>query len=171
MVIERDKVVYLDYILRDKAGTIIEQTEEGESFAYIHGAGQFIPGLERQLEGLNVGDRREIVVPPDEAYGHHDPEGVFSVPRDAFPKDRPLEVGEILMGEGEDGEMVPVRIIDVGLMEVRVDANHPLAGETLHFDVTIKNVRDATEEELAHGHLHDEGHDHDHDHDDDDEQA
>ncbi len=168
MSIAQNKVVYLEYVLKDDAGQILEETE-GEPFAYIHGLGQLVPGLEKRLDGAEVGQKFEVVVPPEEGHGTHDPEGLFSVPRDAFPADQTLEVGDILMGEAEDGEPVPVRIVEVLDEEVKVDANHPLAGQTLHYSVSIVNMRDATPEELEHEHPHD-GHDHDHEGHDHDEE-
>lgn len=154
MPIARNKVVYLDYVLRDDSGQVLEETE-GDPFAYIHGLNQLVPGLESRLEGLDVGDERELVVPPEEGHGMPDPEGIFTVPRDAFPEGQQISVGDLLMGEGEDGETMPVRVVEVQEQEVRVDANHPLAGQTLHYTVSVRHIRDATPEEIAHEHPHD----------------
>jgi FKBP-type peptidyl-prolyl cis-trans isomerase SlyD len=160
MAIALNKVVSLDLVLKDDAGQVLEQTEQDEPFVYIHGLGQIVPGLERRLEGLEVGEQRELVVPPEEAYGMPDPDGVFLVPKSAFPPDEPPAVGDILVGEAEDGEAVPVRVLEVQDDEVLVDGNHPLAGQTLHYHVSVRAIRDATAEELICEHPHEEGHSH-----------
>lgn len=161
MSIDRHKVVYLDYVLKDAEGQVLEESTDDEPLVYIHGLEQIVPGLEKHLTGLEIGAKRDVVVSPEEGFGTHDPEGVFSLPRDAFPADLPLEPGDILPGEADDGEPVYVRIIEIKDDEVKVDANHPLAGQTLHYSVTVRNIRDATPEEIEHEHAHDAGHDHD----------
>lgn len=161
MAIARHKVVYLDYVIRDESGQILEQTEEGEPFAYIHGLGQFgPPALEDKLNGMEEGEQRELTLSPEEGYGMPDPEAFFAVPRDIFPQDQTLEVGDILMGEDEDGEQWPLRVVELRDGEVRVDANHPFAGKTLRYSISIRGLRDATAEELSHQHLHEDGFQH-----------
>ena len=155
MQIAPRKVVSFAYVLKGSDGELLDNSEDNEPLTYLHGASQIIPGLEKALEGLAVGDERDIVVPPEEAYGERDPQGVFNVPRAAFPADAPLTAGGSLVGEDEDGNTVEVRIVSIGEEQVEVDANHPLAGATLHYHVAIKTVRDATPKELMQGH-HDE---------------
>jgi FKBP-type peptidyl-prolyl cis-trans isomerase SlyD len=150
MLIGRHKVVTLEYVLKDESGQVLEQTE-GEPFIYIHGMEQVIPGLERHLEGQESGAKLRFTVSPEEAFGEHDPAGIFTVPREVFPQDKSIDPGDILMGEDDEGEMMPVRVVEVLGEEVRVDANHPLAGMTLCYEVTVRDVREATAEEISEG--------------------
>jgi FKBP-type peptidyl-prolyl cis-trans isomerase SlyD len=158
--IEDKKVVRIDYTLRNGAGEVLDTSEGAEPLTYLHGASQIVPGLERELAGMQAGETKDVVVAPEDAYGTHDPQGIFGVPRAAFPADAQLAVGESFIGEDDEGEAVPVRVIELREDVVVVDANHPLAGETLHFHVEIREVRDASDEELAHGHIHGEGETH-----------
>jgi FKBP-type peptidyl-prolyl cis-trans isomerase SlyD len=161
--IEDKKVVRIDYVLRNGAGEVLDTSEGAEPLTYLHGASQIVPGLERELGGMQAGEAKDVVVAPEDAYGEHDPQGIFGVPRSAFPPDAQLAVGESFIGEDDEGEAVPVRVIELRDDMVVVDANHPLAGETLHFHVEIREVRDASAEELEHGHVHGPGGAHDHD--------
>ena len=151
------KVVTLDYTLKNGSGELLDSSEDGEPLEYIHGANQIVPGLERALEGLPEGAERDVAVKPEDGYGEPDPAGVFTIPRSAFPADLTIAVGDTFMGENDEGEALPVRVIEVRDDGVLVDANHPLAGVTLHFHVTVRSVRDATLEELTHGHVHGAG--------------
>lgn len=170
MHIASNKVVTLDYTLKNAAGEVIDTSEGGEPLAYLHGAEQIVPGLERELEGLSAGDEKDVVVSAEDGYGPRDPEGIFPVPRSVFPEDMELSPGDSLLGEDEDGNQHPVRIVELRGDSVLVDANHPLAGEALYYHVAVREVRDATAEELEHGHAHDgdedeEHHGHHHEHD------
>ncbi len=161
MKIEKGSVVAIDYSLHLGDGKVIDASAPGDPLTYLHGEGQIVPGLEQALEGLAAGDARQVVVAPDQGYGTHDPEGVQEVPRTAFPKEIRPEVGMELMAQGPGGEPVPFVVRDVKLETVVIDMNHPLAGKTLHFDVTIREIRAATAEELEHGHAHGgDGHHH-----------
>jgi FKBP-type peptidyl-prolyl cis-trans isomerase SlyD len=167
MIIADKKVVRIDYTLKNQAGEVLDSSEGQLPLTYLHGSGEIVPGLERALAGLGIGDAKDVVVPPDEAYGPVDPEGIFGVPRDAFPPDAVLEVGASFFGEDEEGHAVPVRVVEVKPDSIVVDANHPLAGQTLYYHVDVRDVRDATLEELTHGHSHgDDGHGHSHGGDD-----
>jgi FKBP-type peptidyl-prolyl cis-trans isomerase SlyD len=150
-VIATNKVVRIDYTLRNAAGDVLDSSEGERPLAYIHGRQEIVPGLEKELTGLAVGDSKKVVVPPSEGYGERVDEQVFPIPRAAFPPGVAVEVGQTLIGEGDGGERVPVRVIEVRDDSVIVDANHPLAGETLYFEITIREVRDATPDELVHG--------------------
>jgi FKBP-type peptidyl-prolyl cis-trans isomerase SlyD len=161
MKVGKGSVVDIDYSLHLGDGNVIDQSGPGEPLSYIHGEGQIVPGLERALEGLAAGDAKKVVVSPDDGYGPHDPRGMQEVPRDAFPADMKPEVGMQFTARGPQGEAVPFTVADVKLESVVVDLNHPLAGKTLHFDVTVREVRAATAEEMEHGHVHGEG-DHHH---------
>lgn len=159
------KVVSIKYILRNGDGEVLDQSEPGDPLFYLHGQGNIVPGLERQLAGKSVGDRVAASVAPEEGYGARNEAGVQRVPRAAFG-DIPLEVGMDLLTEDEQGRPMPLWVKSVGQDTVEIDFNHPLAGVTLNFSVEIVAVRDATADELAHGHAHGptghEGHGHHH---------
>lgn len=162
MKIAANTVVSLEYSLHLGDGVIEEGTgPDGEPFVYLYGSGHIVPGLERQLDGLEVGDTRSVVVAPAEGYGERDPQAMRTVPISAF-SGRPIQVGDELFAVDDDDNQMPVRVEQVDGDQVTVDLNHPLAGKTLHFSVTIKDVRPASEEEIAHRHAHgDGGHHHD----------
>ena len=165
MKIEKGSVVGIDYSLHLGDGQVVDHSEPGEPLTYLHGEGQIVPGLESALEGCDVGEQRKVVVQPEQGYGEHDPRGVQQVPRGAFPPDFEPQVGMELTAEGPNGDPVPFAIREVKPDSVTIDLNHPLAGKTLHFDITVREVRAATAEELEHGHAHGpEGHGHDHEH-------
>lgn len=148
----------MHYVLKDSKGKVLDSSEGQEPLGYLHGANNIVPGLEKQLEGKEKGDKIAAVVEPAEGYGERDERGVQKVGRDQFPDDAPLEVGMQFMAQNEDGNQFPFWVTDVDNGgEVTIDMNHPLAGETLHFDVEIVDVRDATSEERAHGHVHGPG--------------
>ncbi len=165
MKVEKGSVVSVDYELHLGDGKVVDASEPGEPLAYIHGEGQIVPGLERALEGLSTGDARQVVVSPDDGYGAHDARGVQEVPRNAFPAGMDPQPGMELVAQGPQGESVPFVIREVKPETVVIDLNHPLAGKTLHFAVTVREVRAATPDELEHGHVHGAGgHAHDADH-------
>ncbi len=163
MKIASGSVVGIDYSLHLGDGKVIDASGPGEPMTYLHGEGQIVPGLESALEGLSVGDKKQVVLTPGEGYGEHDPHGLQEVPRGAFPPDFEPKVGMELTAEGPNGEPVPFSVREVRPETVVIDLNHPLAGKTLHFDVTVREVRAATADEIAHGHSHGpDGHGHDH---------
>lgn len=157
MPISARKVVTIDYTLRNATGEVLDSSDDSEPLAYLHGADEIVPGLEHALEGLEVGDEKDVVVEAKDGYGEVNPGGVFPVPRSVFPSDMTIEVGDALVGEDDQGEMIPVRVVGIEGDKVMVDANHPLAGQRLHYHVKVRGVRDATDEEMAHGHSHDGG--------------
>lgn len=159
MKIEANKVASFDYKLTNNAGEVLDSSEGGEPLAYLHGADNIIPGLEKELTGLSVGDSRTVTVPPEQGYGMHSEELIQAVPRSMFEGVDQIEVGMTFQAETDAGPQVVV-VAAVDDENVTIDGNHPLAGETLHFDVTITEVRDATGEELEHGHVHAGGHCH-----------
>jgi FKBP-type peptidyl-prolyl cis-trans isomerase SlyD len=161
MKIANGNVVGIDYSLHLGDGRVVDASSPGEPLTYLHGEGQIVPGLESALEGLDVGDQKKVVVTPGDGYGDHDPRGIQEVPKDAFPAGFDPQVGMELTAEGPNGEPVPFTIREVRPQTILIDLNHPLAGKTLHFDVTVREVRAATEDEKAHGHAHGpHGHDH-----------
>ncbi|HET7754574.1 MAG TPA: peptidylprolyl isomerase [Anaeromyxobacteraceae bacterium] len=145
MRIEAGCQVGLDYVMRLDDGRILDASSPGAPLTYMHGEGQIFHGLERALEGLQVGDRREVVLRPEEAFGPRDPAGIDTVPRSAFPDDVELDRGQELMLQAPDGDMIPFSIVEVRDDDVIVDLNHPLAGKTLRFEVTVREVRRATD--------------------------
>ena len=152
--VEKDKVVSLDYTLTLDSGDVIDSSEGREPLQYLHGHGTLIPGLERELEGMEVGEEKHVDVSPADGYGERtDAEDVVLSVSD-FPPDLTPTPGMGVYLEAPNGEVKPFFIKAVVGDKVLLNENHPLAGETLHFDVKIKAVRDATEEELEHGHAH-----------------
>ena len=152
--IQDDVVVSLEYTLHEE-GEIVDSTGEDEHIQFIQGHGQIIPGLESQLYGMSGGESKEVTVPPDEAYGILDEEALGTVPRDEFPPDMPLEKGVALQLRDEDGEVFDAYVESVDKKSVEINLNHPLAGKELHFSVKVLDLRPASEDEIAHGHVHD----------------
>lgn len=160
MQVEPNRVVSLEYTLTDTSGEVIDSSEGSGPLSYIHGMGNIIPGLEHQLEGMESGARFSADVTPQDGYGEYNDELVFSLPRDRFSEFGELAIGMQFEAETDDGTQV-MAIKGLSDDEVTVDANHPLAGQQLHFEGKIVSVREATKEELSHGHVHG---DHDHHH-------
>jgi FKBP-type peptidyl-prolyl cis-trans isomerase SlyD len=152
--IGNDLVVSIRYKLSDDNGNVVDTTEGNEPLVYLHGAENIIPGLENALQGKMVGDSLKVTVTPDESYGEIIPELIQSVDRSAFPGIETIEVGMSFEAEDEDGSVERVVVKGVEGNEVTVDANHPLAGITLTFEVEVVDVREGTKEEIAHGHVH-----------------
>lgn len=160
MQIEKDTVVTLNYTLKDRLGNVIDESSDG-NFSYLHGAGNIIPGLERELSGKAAGDNFSVEISPEDAYGPHDQSLRRAVSREMFAQNAEVEVGSRFQAESQDGQKFTVTIVEVNGDEVVVDANHPLAGVPLHFQVDVISVRPASDTEIAHGHVHAPGqHDH-----------
>ncbi|MHB8453280.1 MAG: FKBP-type peptidyl-prolyl cis-trans isomerase [Acidiferrobacterales bacterium] len=156
MQIAKDTVVSINYTLTDDANNVIDSSTNGEPLAYIHGAGNIIPGLENALTGKSAGDRLEVTVPPQNAYGLRDESLSQVIPRNRFESSQDIEIGMQFQTPTPDGVSI-VTITNVDGENVTVDANHPLAGMTLHFSVEVVEVRTPTHEELNHGHVHGPG--------------
>jgi FKBP-type peptidyl-prolyl cis-trans isomerase SlyD len=152
-----DCVVEMDYVLKDGEGAVIDESPEGQPLPYLHGHQNIVPGLEKALTGASVGETKKVVVSPEEGYGVREEEMVLEVPRDKLPVDLNPSVGMTLGMETTGGHTVPVRVSDVHDDRVTLDANHELAGVTLHFEVRIASIRPASSEELSHGHVHGPG--------------
>ena len=160
MQIADQKVVTIDYTLTDNEGRVIDKSSDG-TFAYLHGASNIIPGLENALAGKSAGDELTVSVSPDQGYGMRDEAMMQQVPKSMFEDASQIAVGTQFHAQGPNGEVLVVTVKDVQDEHVVVDANHPLAGVDLNFDVKVVDVRDASEEEVAHGHVHGpEGHHH-----------
>jgi FKBP-type peptidyl-prolyl cis-trans isomerase SlyD len=156
MQIENDSVVSFDYTLTDNEGQVIDTSDGSEPLVYLHGKGGIIPGLERELAGKSVGDDLQVSVTPADGYGEQNETLKQEVPRAQFEGVDELEVGMQFRVNTETGPMV-INIIEVGDEIVKVDGNHPLAGVHLNFAVTIREIREATSEEIEHGHAHGPG--------------
>ncbi|MCL7451882.1 MAG: peptidylprolyl isomerase [Anaerolineae bacterium] len=144
----------IDYTLRLEDGQVIDSSEERDPLEFLQGHGQIVPGLEQAIYGMAIGDKKEVVVEPEAGYGEVDPDAYQRFPREAFPSEMELEPGmglELVDGSGQPFLAV---VAEVGPENVLLDFNHPLAGETLHFDVQVVSLRAANSEELAHGHAH-----------------
>lgn len=154
MKIEKNKVVSINYTLKNGEGEVLDSSEGGEPLAYLHGQGNLIPGLETELEGRGEGESFHTEIEPSNAYGEYNDSLIADVPKDRFTGVEDISEGMEFQAQTSDGGSQVVRVTEVGDDSVKVDANHPLAGETLHFEVTVADVRDATEEEIDHGHVH-----------------
>ena len=156
-MIKKDSVVSLSYILKNENGEELDRFETANPLAYMHGHGQIVPGLENVLEGLAIGDKKEVTVTPQEGYGEVQPQLKMKVSRNKFPADVNIEPGMQFSSKMEDGREIPFTVQAIEDGAVMLDGNHLLAGETLHFSVEVVEVRPATTEELQHGHVHGAG--------------
>jgi len=165
-MITTNKVVTIHYTLRNDAGEVLDTSEGSDPMSYLQGAGNIVPRLEGQLEGRGAGDALVAVVEPKDGYGEKSGASQQSIPIAAF-EGIEIRPGMTFVVEDDDGEQMPLRVVEVRDDHAIVDTDHPLAGETLHFTVKVIEVRDATAEELLHGHVHDgdgDGHGHGHEH-------
>jgi FKBP-type peptidyl-prolyl cis-trans isomerase SlyD len=162
MTISQHKVVSIHYKVVDTANAeVIDSSDDGEPMTYLHGASNIIPGLEQALEGKGIGDEIEVTVEPADAYGEYSEDRIQQVPIEAFEEMEKIEPGMMVTAQSDDGQ-INLMVTEVDEATVTVDANHPLAGKSLSFDVRVEAVRDASEEEISHGHVHGPGgHHHD----------
>ncbi len=156
MKVADNKVVVIDYVLKDNEGEVIDTSEGAGPLAYLHGAGNIVTGLEEALTGKAAGDEVQASIEPAKAYGERHEEMKQDVPKELFGGVESIEVGMQFQSETEQGPVL-VTVVNVTDEMVTVDGNHPLAGVHLNFDVTIREVREATAEEMEHGHVHGEG--------------
>ncbi len=156
--VAKDVVVSLQYKLRLDDGTLVEESSEHDPLVYLHGHKNIVPGLERALEGMRVGERKTVVVEPQDAYGEYDPDDVGRLSRDQLPAGFVPEVGMFLPVVDETGRESEVEIVSIEEDALILDFNHPMAGERLQFEVEITGLRAANPEELDHGHAHSHGH-------------
>jgi FKBP-type peptidyl-prolyl cis-trans isomerase SlyD len=182
--IQANARVVLEYTLKNEKGEVLDSSDadDGEPIDYVHGYGMLVPGLEAALAGLEIGATKDVTVSPEEGFGERDDELVMEVDRSDFPDPKSVAIGDEVVAESPDGDEVPMRVLEVKDETVVVDANHPLAGVTLRYSVKVKEIAQATEEEIAeaaaefeeagygggcddptHDHSHDHGHGHDHD--------
>jgi FKBP-type peptidyl-prolyl cis-trans isomerase SlyD len=180
LAIASDTVVTLSYVLFDERGETVDQATGATPLTYVHGYAQIVPGLERSLEGLVAGEKRDLTIEAVEAFGERDDEAVFEVEKADFPEGE-VAMGDEFVAEGPDGEPIAMRVIEVLPDAFVVDTNHPLAGQRVRFEVEVTDVRPASEDEIAEAqaeledridegdhsgcdHDHDGPHDHDHPH-------
>lgn len=156
MEIAENTVVSFDYTLQNDAGETLDTSAEREPLAYLHGHGNIVPGLEKAMTGKAVGDHFKATIPPEEGYGNRHDALEQEVPRSAFEGIDHIEPGMMFQAETPNGP-APVTVTAVADDTVTVDGNHALAGQTLHFDVTVRDIRKASAEELEHGHVHGPG--------------
>lgn len=156
--VQDDVIVTLDYILTVD-GEIIDESGEAGAIEFLQGHGQVIPGLERALYGMTVGDHKRVSISPVDGYGEYDEEAYAEIPLSEFPPEIPLEEGVELQLKDQDNDIFDAYIDEVRENTVLLNFNHPLAGKTLDFEVTLLDLRSATEEEIDHGHVHSGEHD------------
>lgn len=157
MQIAENAVVVIDYTLKDDEGNVIDSSEGKEGLAYLHGAQNIIPGLENALTGKTVGESLQVSIPPEEGYGMHDESKIQPVDKAMFEGAGEINVGMDYYAQGPQGETLTITVVEITDEHIVVDGNHPLAGKNLHFDVKVTDVRDASTEELEHGHVHGPG--------------
>ena len=156
MQIAHNAVAAFHYTLTDDQNEVIDSSAGRDPLTYLHGSSQIVPGLEKQMEGRSVGDKFSVEVAPEEGYGVHHPELMQEVPREAFQGVEDIQPGMQFQGRGPQGE-INVTVSRIENDTVFIDGNHPLAGKTLHFAIEVTAVREASAEELQHGHVHGAG--------------
>lgn len=156
MIIEDKKAVSFHYTLTNEPGEQLDSSREGEPMSYLHGSGNIISGLEKEMAGKSAGDAFKVTVSPAEAYGERNEANVQRIAAKHFKNAGPLQPGQFVTLQTKQGPVQAV-IVKVGRFNIDIDANHPLAGQTLTFDVEVIDIRDATEEEISHGHIHGPG--------------
>ena len=156
MLIAQNAVAAFHYTLTDDQNEVIDSSAGRDPLTYLHGSSQIVPGLEKQMEGRSVGDKFSVDVAPEEGYGVHHPELMQEVPREAFQGVEDIQPGMQFQGRGPQGE-INVTVSKIEDDKVFIDGNHPLAGKTLHFAIEVTAVREASAEELQHGHVHGAG--------------
>lgn len=156
MSITKDSVASFHYTLKDDDGNTIDASAGQEPLPYLHGAGNIVPGLERELEGKVVGDKLSVVVKPIDGYGERNETLIQELPKAMFAGVEDIQAGMDFHAETDDGQQM-VTVTKVEGDTVTIDGNHPLAGQNLHFDVEVTDIRDASAEELEHGHVHGPG--------------
>ncbi len=154
MKIGHDRVVAIQYTIRNEDGVVIDSSEGREPLTYLHGYQQIVPGVENAIDGLEEGTALSLTVEPSDAYGERDPKAILVMPRSSFPDDEDLEPGTMFRAYRPDGKPFIFSVMQVSDDRVVVDANHPLAGQRLSVDVVVVSVRDATVQEIDHGHAH-----------------
>jgi len=157
MKVGKDKVVLMHYTLKNDAGDVIDSSDGGDPLPFLQGHGNIIPGLESALEGSKVGDKLDVSIEPEEGYGERIKDAIQEIPSSALQGVDEVKVGMQLQSQDKDGNAFLVSVTKIEDDKITVDGNHPLAGQTLHFSVSIESIRKAEAEELSHGHVHADG--------------
>jgi len=160
MKVGKDKVVLMHYTLKNDAGEVIDSSDGADPLPFLQGHGNIIPGLESALEGSKVGDKLDVSIKPKDGYGERMQDAIQEIPSSALQDIDEVKVGMQLQSQDQDGNAFLVNVTKIEDDKITVDANHPLAGQTLHFSVSIESVRKAEAEELSHGHVHADGQHH-----------
>ncbi len=160
VLIGKNSVVSVNYKLTDDAGKVLDSSDGSKPMVYLHGAGNIIPGLEKALAGKGEGDALKVRIEPADAYGEVIPDGIKSIEKAAFEGVESVEPGMVFEAQAPDGTTQQIMVVKVDGDKVTIDTNHPLAGIALNFDIKVLSVREATKQELEHGHTHEHGHDH-----------
>ena len=155
MQIKPEKVVSIDYTLKDDDGNVLDSSKESEPLSFIYGNGSIIPGLEKALDGKSTGEEISVTVEPEEGYGEYDESLIIQVTKDKFQDPDNVQEGMQVQAQSQDGHVQILTVKSVEGEQVTLDANHPLAGQRLSFDVAVSDVREPSQEELDHGHVHD----------------
>ena len=155
--VTKGRVISLDFILKNEQGEMLDQSEGSEPLEYLHGSNEVVPGLEKALEGRKIGEHVRVVIPPSDAYGEYEVSLVDEVSREQFPGIDDIQPGMQFQTQMDDGAPMIISITAVDGDTVVVDGNHPLAGMTLVFEVDIIGIREAADDEIAHGHVHSGG--------------
>ena len=156
--VKEDLVIAIDYTLTVD-GEVLDSSKDREPLEFLQGHKNIIPGLEKEMLGMNIGDEKNVLVPPGEGYGELNEDAFMDVPTNQFPENIPVKVGTELQVQNEQGEPTYARIVKVENNVAQLDFNHPLAGKKLNFDVKVVAIREPSIEELEHGHVH-HGHAH-----------
>lgn len=157
ILVGKDTVVTFHYTLKNKSGEVLDSSEGSNPLVYLHGYSQIVPGLEDALVGKTTGASLQVTVDPADGYGERREEMVITLPRKQGNLPEDIEVDYIVELVSPDGDELPARVVKLTETEITLDANHPLAGETLFFDIQLTDVRVATAEEVSHGHVHGPG--------------
>lgn len=162
MALQANKVVTFNYILKDDNGALLDSTEKGGPFSFISGNHQILPGLEEAIGNMIIGSKKNIKLAAADAYGEYDENAVQKINRTLFPEEAELEIGMTYFAHSPEGQHLQFVITEMENDDITVNFNHPLAGKNLEFDVELLDVRDATPEEISHGHVHGPGGHHHH---------
>ena len=157
MPTKSNQIITISFILKDTDGNIIEATTKERPFSFISGGNQILPKLEENIGEMLIGSKRTVVLSPEEAYGVYDDTAIQEINRSEFPEDTDIQEGMTFIADAPDGQQLPFVIKSIVGENITIDFNHPLAGQTLSFDVELLTLRDATIEELSHGHAHGAG--------------
>ena len=157
MPLKSNQVVTMNFTLKDDDGNVLDSTQGKEPFSFISGTNQILPKLEERVGEMLIGSKKDVVLVPEDGYGVYQEEAIRTIKRSEFPNDVELDKGMGFLAKSPQGKDVQFFIKEIEGENVKVDFNHPLAGKTLHFDLELLNLRDATSEELEHGHVHGAG--------------